>query len=206
MEGDRSELATTRRRQRVRRAAITRSNLRRGALARGKKAQRSGGSGKPASKSCRRESNGRRCRRRWRRATRDKLSLATTSGGSSASRLGHGKLRPRVQGSVAVWRGDAGRGETGASCHKREKGRSSRGQREDVCWTERKKHPWTERTPEREVDENGEPPTAGTFLGATSAANPAARRGPAPRAGAQNRNRNRNRREESQQQPVQQSP
>lgn len=55
---------------------------------------------------------------------------------------------------------------------------------------DRKKHPWTERNEHQngEVHENGEPPTAGTFLGATSAANPAARRGQAPRV--QDRNRN----------------
>lgn len=140
VEGERSELATTRRRQSVRRAAITRSsNLRRAALGRGKKAQRSGASGKPACKSCRRGVKRTQVQAQmgWRRATRDKLWRRRQAVGSS--RLGHGKLGRGVEGSRG--RSSWGRGETGASCHKREEGRV------EGSWRmlDRKKHPWTER-------------------------------------------------------------
>lgn len=184
VEGERSELATTRRRQSVRRAAITRSsNLRRAALGRGKKAQRSGASGKPACKSCRRGVKRTQVQAQmgWRRATRDKLWRRRQAVGSS--RLGHGKLGRGVEGSQFVGKRGDGRRERVVTNERKVESRAA-----GECWTERNTNGLNETTPEREVDENGEPPTAGTFLGATSAANPAARRGQAPRG--QDRNRN----------------
>lgn len=129
VEGERSELATTRRRQSVRRAAITRSsNLRRAALGRGKKAQRSGASGKPACKSCRRGGNGRRCRRRWDGGE----PHATSSGDDVRRSVPHGwAMASWVEGSRG--RSSWGRGETGDGSElSQTRERSSRGQLENV--------------------------------------------------------------------------
>lgn len=116
-------------------------------------------------------------------ASHTRQALATTSGGRF---LTAGPWQVGLRGRGVAVRGEEGRRETGASCHKQGKGRV------EGSWRmlDRKKHPWTERNEHQngEVHENGEPPTAGTFLGATSAANPAARRGQAPRV--QDRNRN----------------
>jgi hypothetical protein len=113
VEGEGSELATTRRRQRVRRAASTRSNLRRGALAPGKRPSAAARRGGP----------------RLRVAESD--ADAGADGGEPRA-IGSGDDVRRcltagpwqswvegVRGRSSAWGG--GRRETGASCHKREK-------------------------------------------------------------------------------------
>lgn len=142
VEGERSELATTRRRQSVRRlqlpAAATSVGQR---WLVGKRPSAAARRGSPRARVADGESNGRRCRRRWDGGE----PRATSSGDDVRRSVPHGwAMASWVEGSrgrgVAV-HGEDGRRETGASCHKREKGRV------EGSWRMlgRKKHPWTER-------------------------------------------------------------